>query len=97
MSIIKRVIDRLRNSPDRHEGQTETIVLTQDDIDAIDEYFRLAEGNNAWPLQGGRRPTDEEVALAAWANLAIEEPSVTLDDARRAVAELRLKAATQGI
>lgn len=90
MEQLRRFVTTLRNRSTHVEASKgSSVVLTQDDLDAIRAYLRTTEQNGGTPPGQSRLPTDEEIAIAAWANLAVEEPSVTLEEARRVVAELR--------
>lgn len=42
----------------------------------------------------GRPPTDDEILMAAWGNLAAEDPSVTIEDVRQGLAKRRSPVAT---
>lgn len=90
MNLLQRILRRLTG---RHSTNVETtgkrFVPTAEERALIEEYFRLSAHQRQVTPSPGRQPTDEELAVAAWANLAVEEPSVTMEDARRAVAKLR--------
>jgi hypothetical protein len=55
-----------------------------DEQEALDFLYSLSR--EGYRVQPSRTPTDEEVMVAAWANLAVEERDLTLDDARRLLA-----------
>ncbi len=88
MDQLRRLF-RARRNRTAHGDAASSVPLTKEDIESIRVYLRSMELFGAPPAEASRLPTDEEVAVAAWANLAVEDPSVTLEDARRIVAELR--------
>jgi hypothetical protein len=62
------------------------VTLTDDERDAIDKLLRLIRGGI--PVMASRRPTSDDVVEAAWGNLNVEEPDVSIQDARRILRSL---------
>jgi hypothetical protein len=59
--------------------------LSEEDLRALEDFLR-AQIDPTKRSSSGHVPTYDELVAAAWANLAIENPEVTLEDARRAIA-----------
>lgn len=78
---IELVLRRTR--PMKNESDRNQIALNERDRNALNRLVQMEQGKNS--SVAGRTPTDEEVVLAAWGNLRIEEPDVTIQDARRAI------------
>lgn len=83
MTWGRGLLRRFRRSSDCEES----VQLQLDDVQTLRRM--LEESQHPMPrVSLGRSATRDELVLAAWANLAIEEPSVTLQEARRAIDEM---------
>lgn len=81
MPLRNRVIESVRS---QFRRQLPNVTVNKSVNDEELEALIFLESLGRRP--SARKPTDEEVIVAAWANLAIEEKDLTLDDARRLLA-----------
>jgi hypothetical protein len=80
-AIIESV--RLRTNESSPEDKAEPMTLTHEERDALDKLLRLSRGEI--PVMASRKPTNDDVVEAAWGNLNVEEPDVSIQDARRII------------
>lgn len=81
MALRSRVWARLRR---RQDASPDGAELTEQDRELLRRFVKESRAPN--PRTGaGRPPTDDELVLAAWADLAIEEPDLKFEEARRVI------------
>lgn len=78
MAMIRRFPFLQRSAgPTKHPMQ-------QEDVEILKQLLR--DSQSPVPhVSEGRLATREEVLVAAWANLAVEEPDLTIEEARRMI------------
>ncbi len=63
-------------------GPETTLRVTPEELESLRKALEGIKDPSTLTRDTGRPPTDEELLIAAWANLAVEEPDLTLEEAR---------------